>query len=217
MVSRADRSPFAEWLWTVDRLLVAGFIVLMIGGIVLSFAASPAVAERLGIGPDACFARNPRLVYGRATGWGQDGPMARMAGHDINYIALTGALAAIGPTQGEAVPPLNLVGDFGGGSTDYGRAFEDFQSLAMNDIDHRTTVLILGDARSNYGDPRSDILKLVHARARRVIWLNPEPRSMWNSGDSEMRRLAPYCDRAITCASLQDLERVVSDLLRSAV
>lgn len=107
--------------------------------------------------------------------------------------------------------------DFGGGSTDYGRAFEDFEALAMNDIDHRTTVLILGDARSNYGDPRADILKLVHARARRVIWLNPEPRSMWNSGDSEMRRLTPYCDRAITCASLQDLERVVSDLLRSAV
>jgi hypothetical protein len=107
--------------------------------------------------------------------------------------------------------------DFGGGSTDYGRAFEDFQSLAMNDIDHRTTVLILGDARSNYGDPRADILKLVHARARRVVWLNPEARSMWNSGDSEMRRLTPYCDRAITCASLKDLERVVSELLRTAV
>lgn len=106
--------------------------------------------------------------------------------------------------------------DFGGGSTDYGRALEDFEALAMDDIDHRTTVLILGDARSNYGDPRADILKKVHARARRVIWLNPEPRSMWNSGDSEMRRLAPYCDRAITCASLRDLERVVSDLLRSA-
>ncbi|MAM94826.1 VWA domain-containing protein [Parvibaculum sp.] len=107
--------------------------------------------------------------------------------------------------------------DFGGGSTDYGRALEDFESLAMNDIDHRTTVLILGDARSNYGDPRSDILKLVHARARRVIWLNPEPRSMWNSGDSEMRRLSPYCDKAVTCSSLKDLERVVSELLRSAV
>ncbi len=106
--------------------------------------------------------------------------------------------------------------DFGGGSTDYGRSLEDFEALAMDDIDHRTTVLILGDARSNYGDPRADILKKVHARARRVIWLNPEPRSMWNSGDSEMRRLAPYCDRAITCASLRDLERVVSDLLRSA-
>ena len=107
--------------------------------------------------------------------------------------------------------------DFGGGSTDYGRAFEDFEALAMDDIDHRTTVLILGDARSNYGDPRSDILKLVHARARRVIWLNPEGRSMWNSGDSEMRRLSPYCDKAVTCASLKDLERVVSELLRSAV
>lgn len=107
--------------------------------------------------------------------------------------------------------------DFGGGSTDYGRAFEDFESLALDDIDHRTTVLILGDARSNYGDPRSDILKLVHARARRVIWLNPEPRSMWNSGDSEMRRLSPYCDKAVTCSSLKDLERVVSELLRSAV
>lgn len=111
----------------------------------------------------------------------------------------------------------DVLRDFGGGSTDYGRAFENFEALALDDVDHRTTVLILGDARSNYGDPRSDILKLVHARARRVVWLNPEPRSMWNSGDSEMRRLAPYCDKAVTCASLKDLERVVSELLRSAV
>jgi alpha-methylacyl-CoA racemase len=75
----------------------------------------PGVTERLGLGPEACFARNPRLVYGRITGWGQDGPLAQAAGHDINYIALTGALHAIG-RKGEApVPPLNLVGDFGGG------------------------------------------------------------------------------------------------------
>jgi len=75
----------------------------------------PGVTERLGLGPDACFARNPRLVYGRITGWGQDGPLSQAAGHDINYIALTGALHAIG-RKGEApVPPLNLVGDFGGG------------------------------------------------------------------------------------------------------
>jgi uncharacterized protein with von Willebrand factor type A (vWA) domain len=77
-------------------------------------------------------------------------------------------------------------------------------------------VLILGDARSNYGNPRGDILKKIHARARRVIWLNPEPQSMWNSGDSEMKRLQPYCDSAKTCASLKDLERVVSELLRHA-
>ncbi len=75
----------------------------------------PGVMERLGLGPDACFARNPRLVYGRMTGWGQEGPLAQAAGHDINYIALAGALDPIG-RRGEApVPPLNLVGDFGGG------------------------------------------------------------------------------------------------------
>jgi alpha-methylacyl-CoA racemase len=75
----------------------------------------PGVAERLGIGPDACLARNERLVYGRMTGFGQDGPYASMAGHDINYIALAGALHPIGRRGQAPVPPLNLVGDFGGG------------------------------------------------------------------------------------------------------
>jgi alpha-methylacyl-CoA racemase len=75
----------------------------------------PGVAERLGFGPDTCLRRNPRLVYGRMTGWGQDGPMARMAGHDINYIAVAGALDPIGHAGERPVPPLNLVGDFGGG------------------------------------------------------------------------------------------------------
>ena len=73
------------------------------------------MAERLGVGPDDCFARNPRLVYGRMTGWGQDGPMADRAGHDIDYIALAGALWPIGRAGEVPVPPLNLVGDFGGG------------------------------------------------------------------------------------------------------
>ncbi len=75
----------------------------------------PGVAERLGIGPETCLTRNPRLVYGRMTGFGQEGPLARAAGHDINYIALSGALHCIGPAGGKPVPPLNLVGDFGGG------------------------------------------------------------------------------------------------------
>jgi len=75
----------------------------------------PGVAERLGIGPQACMLRNPRLVYGRMTGWGQSGPLAKAAGHDINYVALTGALHAIGSADAP-LPPLNLVGDFGGGS-----------------------------------------------------------------------------------------------------
>jgi alpha-methylacyl-CoA racemase len=76
----------------------------------------PGVAERLGLGPADCHARNPRLVYGRVTGFGQTGPLAQAAGHDLNYIALTGALHAIGPAAGAPVPPLNLVGDYGGGA-----------------------------------------------------------------------------------------------------
>jgi len=76
----------------------------------------PGVTERLGVGPADCHARNPKLVYARMTGWGQDGPLAQRAGHDINYISLTGLLHAIGRPGERPVPPLNLVGDFGGGS-----------------------------------------------------------------------------------------------------
>ncbi|MFT4955259.1 MAG: alpha-methylacyl-CoA racemase [Brevundimonas sp.] len=76
----------------------------------------PGVMERLGLGPDEVLAANPRLIYGRMTGWGQTGPLAHAAGHDINYIAVTGALDAIGPKGGDPVPPLNLVGDYGGGA-----------------------------------------------------------------------------------------------------
>lgn len=75
----------------------------------------PGVAERLGVGPAECAARNPRLVYGRMTGWGQDGPRAREAGHDIDYIAVAGALHPVGPADRPPPPPLNLIGDFGGG------------------------------------------------------------------------------------------------------
>ncbi|WP_025778259.1 CaiB/BaiF CoA transferase family protein [Brevibacterium sp. VCM10] len=75
----------------------------------------PGVTERLGIGPDDCLARNPRLVYARATGWGQDGPMAADVGHDLNYLAVSGMLSAIGPRNGPPSVPLNLLGDFGGG------------------------------------------------------------------------------------------------------
>jgi hypothetical protein len=75
----------------------------------------PGVMERLGLGPEPCLARNPKLVYGRMTGWGQDGPLAQAAGHDLNYIALTGVLNAIGP-KAKPMPPLNVVGDMGGGA-----------------------------------------------------------------------------------------------------
>ena len=94
---------------------VARVLELLAGADALIEGYRPGVMERLGLGPDVVLARNPRLVYGRMTGWGQTGPLAQAAGHDINYIAITGALAAIGPAE-HPVPPLNLVGDYGGGS-----------------------------------------------------------------------------------------------------
>jgi alpha-methylacyl-CoA racemase len=94
---------------------VEALLRLVDGADALFEAFRPGVAERLGFGPEPCLERNPRLVYGRMTGWGQEGPLARAAGHDLNYIALSGALHSIGPKGGKPVPPLNLVGDFGGG------------------------------------------------------------------------------------------------------
>jgi alpha-methylacyl-CoA racemase len=91
-------------------------MTLVAGADVLIEGFRPGVAERLGLGPADCQARNPRLVYGRMTGFGQSGPLADAAGHDLNYIALTGALHAIGSAGGKPVPPLNLVGDYGGGA-----------------------------------------------------------------------------------------------------
>src|SRR5690606_18224857 len=76
----------------------------------------PGVAERLGLGPKECLGANPKLVYGRMTGWGQEGPLAQAPGHDLNYIALTGVLHSVGERGGPPIPPLNLAGDFGGGS-----------------------------------------------------------------------------------------------------
>jgi alpha-methylacyl-CoA racemase len=91
-------------------------LALVAGADVLLEGFRPGVAERLGLGPADCHARNPRLVYGRMTGFGQDGPLAQAAGHDLNYLALAGALHAIGPAGGAPVPPLNLVADYGGGA-----------------------------------------------------------------------------------------------------
>ena len=76
----------------------------------------PGVTERLGLGPDDCQAANPKLVYGRMTGWGQTGPWAKTAGHDINYISITGALEAMGKKDNAPFPPLNFIGDYGGGT-----------------------------------------------------------------------------------------------------
>jgi uncharacterized protein with von Willebrand factor type A (vWA) domain len=106
---------------------------------------------------------------------------------------------------------------YGGGSTDYGQAFADFRRLCLDEIDNRATLIILGDARNNYGDARTDVLKELYDRSKRVIWLNPEPRSMWNTGDSEMRHYAPYCHQVDECSTLAHLERIVGRLLRAVV
>ncbi|MEN0073310.1 MAG: CaiB/BaiF CoA-transferase family protein [Paracraurococcus sp.] len=94
---------------------IAAVLRLVEGADALIEGFRPGVMERLGLGPEPCLARNPRLVFGRMTGWGQEGPLAQSAGHDINYIALTGALWSIGRPGERPVPPLNLVGDYGGG------------------------------------------------------------------------------------------------------
>jgi alpha-methylacyl-CoA racemase len=94
---------------------IAAALRLVDGADALIEGFRPGVMERMGLGPESCLARNPRLAYGRMTGWGQDGPLAPTAGHDINYIALTGALWATGRADAPPAPPLNLVGDFGGG------------------------------------------------------------------------------------------------------
>ena len=95
---------------------IAIVMKLLVTADVLMEGMRPGAMERLGLGPDECFAVNASLIYARMTGWGQTGPMAQSAGHDINYISLNGVLHSIGDTNGPPVPPINLVGDYGGGS-----------------------------------------------------------------------------------------------------
>jgi len=106
--------------------------------------------------------------------------------------------------------------DYGNGSTDYGQMLEDFRSHCMKDVNNKTTIIILGDARNNYGDSKSEILKEMYDKAKRVIWLNPETKSNWTVGDAEMKKYAPCCHQTEVCNSLTHLERVVGNLLRSA-
>ncbi len=104
-----------------------------------------------------------------------------------------------------------------GGATDYGNSLLDFAKLAMDDINNNTTVIILGDARNNNGDPKLDILQSIYQRARQVIWLNPESRRAWGSGDSEMLRYQSACHFSAECNNLKQLERIVDQLLKSTL
>ena len=135
----------------------------------------PGVMERLGLGPDTCLERNPRIVFGRMTGWGQEGPLAQAAGHDINYIALTGALAAIG-RKGEApVPPLNLVGDFGGGGMLL--AYGIVCALVERGVSNRGQVV---DAAMV--DGASTLMAMMYAMKAMGVWNSERGSNMLDTG-----------------------------------
>ena len=115
----------------------------------------------------------------------------------------------------EAIPAI--LQKIGFRSTDYGQMLRDFRDEHLDSIDRRTTVIVLGDGRTNDADPEAQIMKQIYERSRRVIWLNPEPETFWGTGDSEMPRYRPYCHVAKTCNTVKQLERIIDDLLRSSV
>lgn len=156
----------------------------------------PGVMEKLGLGPEACLARNPRLVFGRMTGWGQDGPLASAAGHDINYIALTGALHAIGERGGKPVVPLNLVGDFGGGG----------MLLAYGMV-----CAMLEAARSGKGqvvdaamvDGASLLMSMMYAAFQSGFWSNARGSNMLDGGAPFYGVYATADDRYVSIGSIE--------------
>jgi alpha-methylacyl-CoA racemase len=168
-----SRSSVGIDLKNPDALELVLGLVEQADGLIEGFR--PGVAERLGVGPDTCFARNKRLVYGRMTGWGQDGPMASMAGHDINYIAVGGALWSIGRADSAPVPPLNLIGDFGGGG----------MLLAFGMV-----AALLEAARSGEGqvvdaamvDGAATLMTMIHAFHRHGLWNDQRGANMLDTG-----------------------------------
>ena len=112
---------------------------------------------------------------------------------------------------------LKVLQEIGFQQTDYGRSLQDFADNHLDKLDRRTTVIFLGDGRSNFADPRLDIMRQIHDRARAVIWLNPEPESYWAQGDSVMHRYARFCHVAKQCGNIEQLERIIEDVLRSYV
>jgi len=112
---------------------------------------------------------------------------------------------------------LEILDKIGFRPTDYGQSFADFEEEYSDAVDRQTTVIILGDGRSNHNEPRVDLMRWMHDRAKSVIWLNPEPESFWGTGDSEMLRYLPLCHVAKQCRTVQDLERIIDDVLKSYI
>lgn len=134
----------------------------------------------------------------------------------LDAYAFSGRLEEVGGalTKGDFDPVMKrIVNTIGMSSTDYGQSLSDFKVKHWKTLDRRTTIIILGDGRSNHGDPRLDIFREMAARAKRVIWLCPEPESVWGTGDSEMLRYKPWCSQMSHVATLKDLERAVDEVL----
>ena len=135
---------------------------------------------------------------------------------DIRSFAYSGSLIEISEIL-EKEPVEQAIGKImeaiGWGSSNYGNALADFEEGWMQHVTNKTTILILGDARGNHNDPRTDILARLSQRARRIIWLNPEYRTLWGTGDSDMQRYAPFCNLLTVCSTLRDLERAISGIL----
>ena len=109
-----------------------------------------------------------------------------------------------------------IISDWGRGSSDYGESWLDFKRIAYKDIDHRTTIIVLGDARNNYREHQSQAFKQISERAKQIIWLNPENKNKWSTGDSVMNHYQPYCRMVETCNTLNHLEKTIDKLLKSA-
>lgn len=138
---------------------------------------------------------------------------------DIRSFAFAGSLIEVSeilerqPVEEAIARIMSLIGF---GSSNYGNAFADFEDGWMRFVTNKTTVIVLGDARGNRTDPRTDIIARISQRSKRVIWLNPEYRSAWGTGDSDMYRYAPFCNLLTVCNTLRQLERAISDILEDA-
>ena len=135
---------------------------------------------------------------------------------DIRSFAFAGSLMEVTDIL-EQQPIENAIAQImstiGFGSSNYGNALADFEDGWMRHVTNKTTVIILGDARGNRTDPRTDVIARLSLRAKRIIWLNPEYRSAWGTGDSDMYRYVPFCDLVTVCSTLRHLERAIEDTL----
>jgi hypothetical protein len=138
---------------------------------------------------------------------------------DIRSFAFAGSLMEVSDIlEKEPVEQAisKIMQTIGYGSSNYGNSLADFEDGWMQFVNNKTTVIILGDGRGNRTDPRTDVVGRLSQRCKRIIWLNPEYRSAWGTGDSDMYRYAPFCNLVTVCNTLRHLERVITDILEDA-